>query len=405
MADYQSDGDQGKLEQEEEEEEELLTQQPELQEEIPTSQLPKAKDWCFTINSPSEDQNEWPQLRNTMKYMVYRREVGDLQGFVQYKTMLRYNQVKRSLGHHGREAHVEIARGTAEENAAYCTKDATPDNPPTEFGELPKKGERTNLQKLTKEIMHNKLTRRECAIKYPQFIHSKAYDKLRLALQENRTEQAAVLYINGPTSLGNSYTTKCLMHKKAVQWYTKDPETKWFDGYDMEKVILFDEFRGCLPIELFRSICDAYPAPVETRGAHVHLQATHYIIISDKHPEHLYPRVKQEQPSIHEGYIRRLTHYLVYDPKYNPRTSTSECCKLPFRKTLIRVLNAFLNAPHTELTRPNSEASKHITKIVQHYVATNPPTEHECDLCMQLERSDLYKDTIGTCTCTKCDTV
>lgn len=133
-----------------------------------------------------------------MKYMMYTKEVGEqgtprLQGFVQYKTMLRYNQVKRSLGHHGREAHAEIARGTAEENAVYCTKDATPDNPPREFGELTKRGERTNLQKLTKEIMHNKLTRRECAIKYPQF---KAYDKLRFALQEKRTEQAAVLYIN-----------------------------------------------------------------------------------------------------------------------------------------------------------------------------------------------------------------
>ncbi len=43
----------------------------------------------------------------------------------------------------------------------------------------------------------------------------------------------------------------------------------WFDGYDGEKYLLFDDYRGELSMGYLLQVCDKYPLRVEKKGATV----------------------------------------------------------------------------------------------------------------------------------------
>ena len=82
----------------------------------------QAKRWCFTLNNYTND--EWLNVVNRLtdklvKYAVVGEETGDsgtihLQGYVRFQKIKRMAEVKR---HVGKRAHVEICRGSEEENA------------------------------------------------------------------------------------------------------------------------------------------------------------------------------------------------------------------------------------------------------------------------------------------------
>ena len=90
--------------------------------------LKQAKRWCFTLNN--YDNSEWLNVVDrvtdkVVKYAVIGEETGNsgtvhLQGYIRFKTKQRMSSVKK---HVGKRAHVEICRGTEEENKLYCVKD------------------------------------------------------------------------------------------------------------------------------------------------------------------------------------------------------------------------------------------------------------------------------------------
>lgn len=98
--------------------------------------------WCFTLNNWSNAEAQvLVELAPTVKYLVFGREVGEngtphLQGFVIFFTNKRLNSAKLAISN---RAHLEIARGTSDQAAAYCKKE----NDFEEFGSVPVQG-RTN---------------------------------------------------------------------------------------------------------------------------------------------------------------------------------------------------------------------------------------------------------------------
>ena len=90
--------------------------------------MKQAKRWCFTLNN--FDNDEWLRIVDrvtdkVVKYAVIGEETGKsrtvhLQGYIRFKTKQRMTSVKK---HVGKRAHVEICKGTEEENKLYCTKD------------------------------------------------------------------------------------------------------------------------------------------------------------------------------------------------------------------------------------------------------------------------------------------
>lgn len=84
--------------------------------------------WIFTLNNyTEEDLEHFKNLSDVITYVIFGREVGDngtphLQGYLELKTRRRMRGVKELLCE---RVHLEVARGTQEENKKYCSKQDT----------------------------------------------------------------------------------------------------------------------------------------------------------------------------------------------------------------------------------------------------------------------------------------
>jgi len=93
----------------------------------------KSRTWCFTINNYQMFQDE-PRINRMMDYWleenkivfgIIGQEVGaegtkHLQGYIVFPNAVRRNTVTKLLEE---GAHVEIAKGSAEQNIKYCSKE------------------------------------------------------------------------------------------------------------------------------------------------------------------------------------------------------------------------------------------------------------------------------------------
>lgn len=111
---------------------------------------PRARGVCITINNYTDgEQEDLRALCASASYAVFGRETGEsgtphLQGYIHFKQPRALSALKKVLP----RAHLEIARGTPEDNRRYCTKD----NDFEEFGELPKQGKRNEIAALREAI-------------------------------------------------------------------------------------------------------------------------------------------------------------------------------------------------------------------------------------------------------------
>ena len=151
---------------------------------IKNYKMSRARNWCFTINNYDEDS--LLLLREAAKlpcsrYLVYQQERGaegtpHIQGFISLKTQQRLGQLKKLVGD---RAHLEVAKGTPEQNRIYCTKEQTREaGTLEEFGSLPDKaGKRNDLENVITTIKDGVFDLKrlrdehpEVCAKYPRFI-------------------------------------------------------------------------------------------------------------------------------------------------------------------------------------------------------------------------------------------
>lgn len=85
--------------------------------------------------------------------------------------------------------------------------------------------------------------------------------------------------------------------------YSKDPRTKFWDGYSGQEKVVIDEFRGGIDVAHILRWCDRYPVRVEIKGASVPFAATEIWITSNVDPRNWYPDLDADTK---EALLRRL---------------------------------------------------------------------------------------------------
>lgn len=95
----------------------------------------------------------------------------------------------------------------------------------------------------------------------------------------------------------------------AIEWlgdgyYDKLPTTKFWDGYQGQDAVLIDEFRGEIGVSHLLKWCDKYKCSVEVKGGGVPLQATKFVLTSNKHPKDWWPELDGET---YAAFSRRVT--------------------------------------------------------------------------------------------------
>ena len=90
--------------------------------------------------------------------------------------------------------------------------------------------------------------------------------------------------------------------------YSKNPRTKFWDGYRGQECVVLDEFRGGIDVSYLLRWTDRYPVLVEIKGSSVPLSAKRIWITSNLDPRLWYPELDSETI---DALMRRLniTHF------------------------------------------------------------------------------------------------
>ena len=199
--------------------------------------------WIFTINNPSS--NDLPRAWPGVKWCCWQLEAGEngtphLQGYVVLEKKKRLGGIKKLDG----TAHWEVRKGTHEQAKAYCTKELTRVEGPWEFGEEPRPGKRTDLEEIGQLIKSGR-TARSFGVTHPaQYMrYHRGMHALALALSQPRKHKTKVTVIYGETGVGKSRWAS----ETYPEAYWKPPNSKWWDAYDQEEVVIIDEFYGWHP--------------------------------------------------------------------------------------------------------------------------------------------------------------
>ena len=138
----------------------------------------QAKNWIFTINNYTDEHVAALDALHPAHaaYLLFGFEKGEqgtphLQGYVQFNKKIRHKQVCELIPH----SFVEVAKGDADSNYKYCTKDGDF----KEYGTLTRKRQRNDLEafkEAVKEGTTNMVALREeytkvCAM-YPTFVRA-----------------------------------------------------------------------------------------------------------------------------------------------------------------------------------------------------------------------------------------
>lgn len=223
-------------------------------------------------------------LNEKAQYLIIGNEVGKeeqtphLQGYVRMKNQITMKVLKRK---YLPRAHLEIAKGTDEQNRTYCSKDGEY----KEYGTMKKQGRRTDLDEV-KELIETGENKMRNIIEV-----CKSYQSVRMAetllkyKEKKRTWKPYVKWIYGPTGTGKSYKA----HNELEDPYVCMETNKWWDGYDGHDNVIIDDMRkDFCKFHVLLRILDRYGKRIECKGGSRQLLAKKIYITSCYHPEVMY---------------------------------------------------------------------------------------------------------------------
>lgn len=248
--------------------------------------MSKYRNWCFTINNPSNDEIE---TCDTIKcdYIIFGFEIGEsktphLQGYIEFKDAKTLRTLKKIISNRG---HFEQRRGSAKEASDYCKKDGLF----IEHGNLSNQGKRNDLTDLANLVKEKGVKgvvdeKPEMFIKYGRNI-----ERLAGLLMKRRTTKPYVVWLWGLTGTGKTYTaTRSLPEGKDYYIWTG---TKWWNNYSQQHRVIADDYAFDGTNHGFRyllRLLDAYAIEVETKGGTVYFNSPEIYITCEYPPHHIF---------------------------------------------------------------------------------------------------------------------
>lgn len=252
----------------------------------------QSRNWTFTLNNWT--QNQYQQLLDlfdqNMDYLVIGKEISPttltphLQGFLILKKKKTLNGVKTMI--RIQEIHLEVAIATAMMNRTYCIKEGDF----IEKGTMPLSG---NSKVLLQEAVHqlmNGTSMQNIATSFPETYikHYRGLERMNLIMNK-RTRQwkSHVRVYYGSTGTGK---TRRAIEEDKVEW--THGGDRWFDGYDQQERVLFDDFDGVKSGITYRKLLqllDRYPLQVPIKGGFVEWCPRVIVITTNIPPDRWYP--------------------------------------------------------------------------------------------------------------------
>lgn len=189
---------------------------------------------------------------------------------------------------------VQVIAGTPTQNRGYCSKD---DNHFQEWGELPAKGKRTDLDALKDDVLTGKTTVDELAQEDPMAVHQygRVLDRLEDIRNRTRvrTEMTRGTWLWGETGTGKSHDAAEMAESGSVYWHNCS-DKGWWDGYTGQDTVILNDFRGGIAYGELLQMVDKWPYSVPRRGRQpMPFVSKHVIVTSSLSPCECYKYLSQ----------------------------------------------------------------------------------------------------------------
>lgn len=243
--------------------------------------MSKARNWTYTLNNYNDE--DIALVRGLVcSYHVCGREVGasgtpHLQGYIELEVQQSMTALKKKIP----KAHLEVAKGNAEQNKVYCTKDK---DVLLETGKPKRQGKRNDLDHVREQLADGANMR--AVVESARSLQSIRMAEIYLTYHEEKRDwEPIVKWFYGPPGSGKTRQA----HAESVDPFVCGTSIKWWQGYDKHEHVIIDDFRTSFcKLEELLHLLDRYAFTVECKGSSRQLLAKQIIITSPYPPQHFY---------------------------------------------------------------------------------------------------------------------
>ena len=289
----------------------------------------------LTVNNPKTHGFDHLSIKKTLvenfttlKYFCLADEIGEsgtyhTHLYVCFTSRVRFKTLKK----HFTEAHIDIARGTVQQNVDYIKKSGKwkgtekegtkVEGTFEEWGEPPRqKGKRQEMEELYQLINDGYTNSEILAINHDYILDIDKIDKVRTTLlvdefKGKRRLDLRCIYISGAT--GTNKTRGVLdTHGDASVYRTSDYKHP-FDHYECQPVLCLDEFRNSLSISDMLNYCDIYPIQLPARYSNKVACYTSVYIVSNWSLEEQYKDIQEKDPESWKAFLRRIHEVRIHE--------------------------------------------------------------------------------------------
>jgi len=247
------------------------------------------RNWCFTVNNPEgqldPEADGWSVHISYVTWQLELSESGTehFQGYLECIGKKSLAQLKALPGLE--TAHFESRRGTQAQAINYAQKVDTRIEGPWVWGEPKEQGKRSDLIDMKRQIDDEAapLTQLWDNNFGSMIRYHRSFKEYKRIKTPKRDWLPTIIIIIGPSGVGKSRLARELFPN--AYW---KPNNKWWDDYDNQATVVWDEFKGHYPYQDLLRVLDSTPLTVETKGASVQYVADTICFTSNFHPSEWY---------------------------------------------------------------------------------------------------------------------
>lgn len=294
----------------------------------------QSRKWQITINNPLDKDFSHERIKEELQkiksciYYCLSDEIGIKEKthhthiYFACSSSVRFSTIKNRFPN----AHIEMARGTSEQNRDYVFKTGRYEKekgitklPDTqeEYGEMPleRQGARNDITDLY-DMIKDGMSDYEILEENPNYLlQIDTLEKVRQTFRQNQYKnqfrELEVTYIWGKTGTGKTHN---IMEKHGYEnvFRLTNYLHGGFDTYKGQDVMVFEEFNSSFKIQDMLNYLDGYPLELPCRYANKVACFTKVYIISNKDLFLQYPLVQIESPETWKAFLRRIDKVIEY---------------------------------------------------------------------------------------------
>lgn len=290
--------------------------------------------FMLTINNPIEKGYDHDKIKSiainnfkTIDYIAMVDEIGlnektfHTHIYLAFTSRVRWSTIQKKF----EGAHIDIVKGLPSQVIAYLKKEgkhsdkseSTIEGTFEEWGKRPNdtKGKRDDMAELYKLVEEGLTNSEILAINQDYILNIDKIDKLRMTILADKYRDTfrtdlKVIYISGPTNVGKSWGIYQTHSPRDVYRVTDYQHP--FDGYSLEPVLVFEEFRSCLPLKEMLEYLDIYPLELRARYCNKVAAYSKVYIISNWPLERQYQDLQKSDSESWKAFLRRISEVRVY---------------------------------------------------------------------------------------------